>query len=251
MNLIHLTHHNHITIAKLTHGVTNAINLELVNELSEALKEIKEDPETHGLVLTSANEKFFSIGLDIPWLFPLSQEDFTAFYKAFNRLCIDLFIFPKPTVAAITGHAIAGGCILALCCDYRFIAGGKKLMGLNEIKLGVPVPYPADCILRRLVGNRIARDVMDAGEFYQGERLLQMGIVDEVLPIEKVLARSIEKAGSLSASSPEAFALIKRNRTEPIEEEILVHLDEREQRFVECWYSHEARERLKETMAKF
>ena len=99
-----------------------------------------------------------------------------------------LFTFPKPTAAAISGHAIAGGCILTLCCDYRYIAEGRKLMGLNEIKLGVPVPYVADCILRSLVGFRHAREIMESGDFYQPETSFQKGLVDAVLPLENVLA---------------------------------------------------------------
>ena len=74
---------------------------------------------------------------------------------------------------------------MALCCDYRFIAEGRKLMGLNEVKLGVPVPYLGDCILRHLVGARHARDIMDTGDFYHPEVLLQMGMVDQALPLEK------------------------------------------------------------------
>lgn len=251
MNTIHLTYHNHTAILKLDRSVTNAINLEVIAELSETLDRIRGDVDIHGLVLTSANEKFFSIGLDIPWLFPLSRENFTSFYKAFNRLCIDLFTLPKPTVAAITGHAIAGGCILTLCCDYRLVAEGRKLMGLNEIKLGVPVPYPADCILRNLVGFRMARNMMDTGEFYQGEELPKMGIVDEVLPPDQMLAMSIEKTQSLSGASPQAFVMIKRNRVEMVETEILAHLEEREKVFVEQWYAPETRERLKKAIEKF
>ena len=251
MKTITLEVQDAVAIVRLQRGVTNAINLELINELSGALQKIKDDPEARGLILTSANEKFFSIGLDIPWLFPLSREEFASFYKAFNRLCIDLFTLPKPTVTAITGHAIAGGCILTLCCDYRLVAEGRKLMGLNEIKLGVPVPYPADCILRNLVGFRMARDMTDTGDFHQGEALLKMGIVDEVLPPDQMLARSIEKAQSLSGTSPQAFVMIKRNRVEMVETEILAHLEEREKVFVEQWYAPEARERLKKAIAKF
>lgn len=251
MNTIQLDHHDHIAILKLSRSVTNAINLELVGELSGTLKKIKDDPEAHGLVLTSANEKFFSIGLDIPWLYPLSREGFASFYKAFNQLCIDLFTLPKPTVAAVTGHATAGGCILALCCDYRIIAQGRKLMGLNEIKLGVPVPYPADCILRDLVGSRIARDVTYGGEFFESDTLLEMGMVAEVLPPDQVIPRAIERAGSLSSTSLEAFAMIKRNRTERVKTDILVNLKKKEQFFVACWYSPQVRQRLKEAMERF
>lgn len=251
MNTIQLTHHDHIAIAKLNRGVTNAINLELIKELSGTLQKIKDDPDTHGLVLTSSNEKFFSIGLDIPWLFPLSREDFTSFYKAFNRLCIDLFTLPKPTVAAITGHATAGGCILALCCDYRFAAEGRKLMGLNEIKLGVPVPYPADCVLRNLVTSRFARDIMYFGEFFEGQKLLEMGLADEILPLDELIPKAVEKAGSLESSSLEAFAMIKANRVERVKANILANLDKKEQFFVARWYTPQTRQRLKVAMEKF
>jgi enoyl-CoA hydratase/carnithine racemase len=251
MKTIQFESSNRILIIKLAREVTNAINMHMIDELSEALREARDDPDVRGLVLTSAEEKFFSIGLAIPELYPLTQGEFAIFYRAFNRLSTELYTFPKPVVAAILGHAIAGGCILALCCDYRFIAEGKKLMGLNEIKLGVPVPYPADRILQNLIGWRMARDVIDGGEFYGAQELLEKGMVDQVLPMEDVLPMAIEKAEALSASSPEAFALIKRNRTEPVKTEILAELDERERRFVERWYSPEARERLDEAIDKF
>jgi enoyl-CoA hydratase/carnithine racemase len=251
MSLIAIDRRQGTAILTLSRGVTHAINMELVTELGEVLRHIGEDPECRGLVLTGAGDKFFSIGLDIPELFPLTPEEFTVFYRAFNRLCLDLFTLSKPAVAALTGHAVAGGCILALCCDERFIAEGKKLMGLNEIKLGVPVPYPADRILRHLAGWRTTREVTDGGEFFDGPQLLARGLVDRILPLEKILPAAIEKVEALSAASPEAFALIKRNRTEPVKESILADLDERERRFVECWYSPLARERLEEAIKKF
>jgi len=251
MKMIRIEHHGEVAIAKLDRDVTNAIDLRLIEELSETLQGVRHDPGVHGLVLGSSNEKFFSIGFDIPQLFGLAREDFKSFYQTFNRACLDLYTLPKPTIAAITGHAIAGGCILALCCDYRFIARGRKLMGLNEIRLGVPVPYLADCVLRHIVGVRYARDIMDTGEFYQPEESLQMGIVDQVLPLEQVLTKSIEKARLLGTLPQEAFAIIKRNRIEMIEAQVLARLEEREQFFVDRWYSDEARERLKAAMEKF
>lgn len=240
-----------VVVARLDRGATNAINLQLVVELAETLEHVRGDSAVRGLVLGSANEKFLSIGFDIPELFGLSKEDFRTFYRAFNRLCVDLYTLPKPTVAAIAGHATAGGCILALCCDYRFIAEGRKFMGLNEIKLGVPVPYPTDCMLRNLIGTRGARDVMESGEFFQPEELFLMGMVDEVLPQEQVLPQAVEKARLLGSFPEGAFPMIKRNRVEAIEAQILERLPEKEEHFVECWYSDESRERLKEAMARF
>lgn len=251
MKMIRIEHHGEVAIVKLDRGVTNTIDLQLVEELSEALQEVTHDPGVHSLVLGSSNERFFSIGFDIPQLFGLARQDFKFFYQTFNRVCMDLYTLPKPTIAAITGHAIAGGCILALCCDYRFIAQGRKLMGLNEIRLGVPVPYLADCVLRHIVGVRYARDIMDIGEFYQPEESLQMGIVDQVLPLEQVLPKSVEKARLLGGSPQEAFAMIKRNRVERVEAQVLMRLEEKERFFVDRWYSDEARERLREAMEKF
>lgn len=251
MKLTHMEYSDNVAILKLNREVTNALNLQLVNQLAKNIQKVKENSDVHSLVLSSSNDKFFSIGFDIPGLFGLTKTDFRVFYQAYNRVCIDLYTLPKPTIAAITGHAIAGGCILTLCCDYRFIAEGRKLMGLNEIKLGVPVPYPGDCILQHTVGTRNAREIMGTGEFYHPKESLQMGIVDQVLPLEHVLPKSIEKAKLLGALPHKAFETIKHNRTEIVEAQILKHLAEKEHSFIERWYSHEARERLKDATKKF
>jgi enoyl-CoA hydratase/carnithine racemase len=251
MDIIHTERREQVAIVKLNRPVTNTLNLSLINELIETLQHAKDDADVHSLVLGSSNEKFFSIGFDIPQLFELTSEDFAVFYRAFNRVCIDLYTLPKPTIAAMPGHAIAGGCILPLCCDYRFIAQGRKLMGLNEIKLGVPVPYPADCILRQIVGVRVAREIVEVGEFYPSEELLQMGMVDQVVPLEQVMTKSIEKAKSLGALPQPAFARIKQSRTETVKAQILERLEEKERSFIECWYSDETRERLRQAMEKF
>ncbi|MBU7037424.1 MAG: enoyl-CoA hydratase/isomerase family protein [Theionarchaea archaeon] len=227
---VHIEYNDEVAVVRLARGVTNAINLELVQEL---------------------HNKFFSIGWDIPELYYFDRRNFTEFFRAFARLQIDLFTLPIPTIAAMTGHAVAGGCILALCCDYRYIAEGKKFMGLNEVKLGVPIPYPVDCILRSIAGTRIARTMTEFGEFYLPEQLLEMGIVDCAAPLEEVLPLSVEKAQVLGALPRNARAAIKRDRTEIVEAQILPHLEEKERTFLDCWFSPEARHQLEEQMKKF
>lgn len=251
MQTIRLEHRDSIAVVSLARGTINALDLQLISELSETLEQVTSEPHTSGLVLISSNDKFFSIGFDIPKLLRLTRSDLKDFYRAFNQACMRLHAMPIPTIAAITGHAIAGGCILAICCDYRFIAEGRRLMGLNEIKLGVPVPYVADCILRQLIGMRQARDVSDGGEFYPAEELLHMGIVDRVLPLEEVLPQSIERVKLLGASPGKAYEVIKRNRVEMIAAQLQAHLEVKEELFVECWYSDEAQARLREASEKF
>ena len=251
MNAITLERQNHVAVARLHHGTINAIGPQFVEELSCAIDQTAVDPDTRAFILTSANEKFFSIGLDIPALFPLDREAFTNFYRSFNQLCLDLYTFPKPPIAAIPGHAIAGGCILALCCDYRVIAEGRKLMGLNEVKLGVPIPYVADCVLRFLVGARCARDLTDGGEFYPAEELLRMGLVDEVVPQDQVFTRSLEKAQTLAAQPGEALACIKVDRQEMTVDQITSRIDEKNEQFINRWFAADTRPRLQEAMETF
>lgn len=251
MKYIDVAIRKNVAVVKLSRDVTNAIDLHLIREISDCLAAKRGDESISGCVLTSANEKFFSIGFDIPALIPLRKKDFGEFYRAFNRLCVELYSFPKPVVAAITGHAVAGGCILTLCCDYRFISDGKKLMGLNEIKLGVPLPYPADCILRQIVDDRSVRKVLDTGDFFLPEETLSMGLVDGVMPLDKVLPASIDKVKSIASLSLAAFCAIKHNRTEMVLTQIRSSLAEKERIFIEMWDSPATREKLKAALEKF
>ncbi len=243
--------HDKVGVLRLNRSTTNPLNLEFLKEIAKNLKIIKNDNLVTGLVLTGNNDKFFSIGFDIPLLFKQSKDEVKSFYETFNRLCLDLYTLPKPTVAAITGHAIAGGCILAICCDYRFIAKGRKLMGLNEIKLGIPVPYPADCIIRQLIGTRNARNVLDTGDFFQPEQLFQMGMVDRILNIGQVVPKSIEKARVLGEMPQDAFGMIKHNRVELVEKQIQKNLKDRERFFLDHWHDKDTRIRLEEAIKKF
>jgi enoyl-CoA hydratase/carnithine racemase len=251
MEMISVEHHGKVVFAKLNNGVTNALNPKVVKELERVIKQVKNDAGINGLVLGSSNEKFFSIGFDIPELFEMNRDDFRRFYRAFNQVCLDLLTLPKPTVAAITGHAIAGGCILAMCCDYRFIAKGHKLMGLNEVKLGLPVPYLPDRLLHAIAGVCRAREIMESGKLYPSNEALEMGIVDKTLPIENVVEAAIERADTLGSLPKVGYEMIKQNRVEMIEEQVAARQDDKEVYFIESWYSDEARRCLEDAMKKF
>ena len=240
-----------VRILKLNRRVINSFNGELVTELANLLQEVKETNKITALVITSTNDKFFSLGFDIPELINLAPQDFKKFFTAFNHLCLDLYTLPKPTIAAFSGHTIAGGFILASCCDLRFMCQGKKFCALNEINLGVPVPYLSDHILRQLVGDRKATEMIYSGKMIPADQAFQMGIVDGLYPPEQVLRESIDKAGELGNLPSNAFGAIKDNRTRSVAEAIRQRLEEDIELFVKFWYREEARERLKEAMKKF
>lgn len=236
-----------VAILKMNGGKKNPINPELVEDLKKAVESVKS--EARGMVLTSRDERFFSIGLDVPKLINYDKQLFKEFIRDFNLLCLEIYTMPKPTVAAINGHAIAGGCILALCCDYRFMVKEKALIGLNEIKLGLSVPYLPQRILQ-LIDERVARDMVYGGDFYSAERAMEMGIVDGVFPKEELLEKSIEKVKSLN-HPPEAFSAVKKNRTRSVREECLALMEEDVETFTSLWFSDEGQKRLKEAMKSF
>lgn len=241
----------HVGLLTLNRGTIHPLNLEFVHQLSEALAEMRDNEGLRSLMLTSANDKFFSIGFDLPTLLELSESDFRAFYHGYSELALELYTTPIPTLAMLTGHAIAGGCILALCCDYRTMAEGRTLIGLNEIKLGLPIPFVADRILRDLIGTRGARDVMEIGDFFSPEQAEQIGLVDRVIPLDQIREESLQMAEALGANPLDAYRLIKANRTRPVVGEIEARMHEEEQALLECWYSDTAQALLREAAEKF
>ncbi len=240
-----------VAILELANGITNPLSPALVAELSSALDEIAADPAIRGLVLASTSPKFFSLGLALPELLGLPDAELMRFFRAFNDLSIELLTIPIPTVAAITGHAVAGGCVLALCCDYRFVAEGRRLMGLNEIRIGVPVPLPGECALHAAVGERFTREVIDSGEFYEPADSLRMGLCDRVLPEAGVMAAAVEHAAMLGSRPRQVIRLVKEGRLAPMLARLRAESTARERSFVRCWQSEETQALLREAATKF
>jgi len=175
--------------------VTNSLTPELVAELAWALTFIRD--RFKGLVL-AGGEKFFSMGFDIPSLLKVSQKEMSRFYSDINQLWLDLYTLPLPA-AAVQAHAIADCTILAMMRDWRVAAKGRSLFGLNEIKLGVPVPYLSDLVLRQITGDRAADRIVFEEEFLDSARALEIGLVDRVAEKQEVEEAAIQKAARLVA----------------------------------------------------
>lgn len=242
---------NKTVIISLDRKITNALNLELLDEIQSKLNQFNHQAEIHSIILTSNNNKFFSIGLDIPSIYDISRLEFEEFYKTFTQTCVELFRSPKPVIAAISGHAIAGGCILALCCDYRIMTDSKALMGLNEIKLGVPVPYLGYFILKELVGYQTARNVCESGDFFSPEDLFHMGLVDEIVPSSTTRDVALQKAQNLGSLPQSSYELIKQVRIKEILEQYFKERNDELNLFTSSWFSYPARKALKEAIKKF
>jgi enoyl-CoA hydratase/carnithine racemase len=248
---VHLERDEDVALVTLDRGAIHAIDHETITGLLELLEELAADGGVRSLVLSSANDKFFSIGFDLPRLLEMQPEEMSRFFHDFESLSLRLYTFPKPTVVAITGHATAGGCILAACCDERIIAEGRKLMGVNELKIGVPVPFLAQQILAMICGEAVARRLVDSGDLFDPDQLLTMGLVDRVAPLDDVRGLARARAAELGALPALAFAGSKRHRVEGVAERFLVRRAEREKAFLACWHSDEAQALLRQAAEKF
>jgi enoyl-CoA hydratase/carnithine racemase len=237
-----------IAVLTLNNGTTNSISSDLVKDLSETLDEIRN--EVKGIVLCGG-AKFFSIGLDLPSLIKFDKAEMSDFWCKFNRLILDLYTVPLPTASALSGHAVAGGLILALTCDYRFAGSDTKKVGLNEIKLGVPVPYLADMLLRQIICERSATDMLYSGNFMSFFEAKKIGLIDEMFSTESVTRKAVEKVAGLSEFQAQAFSTIKFCRTEEIRNRYEKNWKSRNEIFLDCWFSESTRRILEDASQKF
>lgn len=248
MNKAVIEEQGDVAVVRMTNGVTNAINPELIEDLTIALETVQKD--FRGMVL-AGNTKFFVIGFDVPTLLKLDRSGMADFFHRFNQVTLDLYTLPLPTACAVAGHAIGGGNILALTGDYRFMADGKKRIGLNEVQLGVPVPYLADLILRQIVGDRTATEMLYTGAMMPAAAALEVGLVDETAPEEDLEQKAIEKIANLAKLSGEGFAAIKANRTDSIRAVYQAGFTKKNEQFLDCWFSKNVQERLIKAAEKF
>ena len=144
-----LTREGPIGVVRMDREHGNAINDALVESLVATLAEAESDPTIQGVLLTGGG-KIFSPGLDLQELAVLDREAMERFMRRFSAAVLTLYTFPKPVVAVLHGHALAGGCVLALCADWRVLRRGA-LTGLNEVKVGVPLPFGVALIVRDAV----------------------------------------------------------------------------------------------------
>jgi len=227
----------------------NAINERVVHELAQCLNEIRGDDAAKALVLTGQGS-FFSFGFDVPELYHYDKKDFTEFMLNFSDMLRNVFLFPKPVVAALNGHAIAGACILALACDYRVMVSEKAKISLNEITFGSTLFSSAVEMLRFLVGSRIASAVLYSGRMYSADEAVRLGLIDKAAERDQLLnsARSIAE-DYMNKDAP-AFRGIKHLLRQRVADYIKGTEKDSVNEFVDIWYSESVRASLRKIVIK-
>ncbi len=186
-------------IARITFNrpqVLNALNRKTVEELGDCLNRTRDDDDVRAVILTGAGEKSFVAGADINELAQRTPVDGTEFSRVGQKIFHRLETLGKPTIAAINGFALGGGCELALACTIR-IASRTARLGQPEVKLGIIPGYGGSQRLARLCGKGVAHELILTGEMISAEEALRIGLVNHVvepadlLPTTEVLAKKI------------------------------------------------------------
>ncbi|EDW64604.1 enoyl-CoA delta isomerase 1, mitochondrial [Drosophila virilis] len=203
-----------IAMLTLNRPPVNSCNLELLQELHESIKQI-ECNKSRGLILTSSNDKVFSSGLDLNELYKPNQERLLAFWSTLQDLWLTLYQSSVPTAAAINGHALAVGCVLAAACEYRVMLPGFSI-GIHATKFGYVVPPFIMMSYLSVLPRRIAERALLQGKLFTTEEALEVNLIDEVADSKsEALCKCAEFIGSFEKTQPEARALTKRQFRAP------------------------------------
>ncbi len=211
-----ITIEDRVAVLHLERPPANALSIEFLDELDVAISALESDDSWRSLVL-SGYEGIFSAGADLKLLptFDVAHQD--IFVTGLNRLYARLYGVSRPTIAAINGHAIAGGLFLALCCDYRIASTVPASFGLTEVRVGVAFPIAPLEIARAELSPPVCRRFLLFGENVDTETALRDGVIDELAAPDKVLARAIERARGFHDIPADAFAKVKAQlRAEPL-----------------------------------
>ena len=236
-----------LALVRLTAGKANALNPRSLAAIERALDEVV-GGGARGVVM-AGYDRFFSAGLDLVTLYGLERDAMDGFMAWFDAVMLRVFAFPRPVVAALGGHAVAGGGILALACDARVMGARAGRFGLNEIQLGVPFPASALEIVRHSVPARSAEEVLYGGELFDPRAALERGLVTEVVDGD-VIEAARRTCARLAAAPDNAFESIKAALKGPAVERARATLAPLRRAFVDAWYAPEARRRIGEARGR-
>ena len=203
-----------VAVLRLAHKKVSALDAEFCEALVVEIAGIAASPST-ALVVTGTGSAF-SAGVDLFKVLDGGAAYLERFLPAMEAFLQTLLTFPKPAVAAVNGHAIAGGCIIAAACDHRVMADGTGRIGVPELVVGVPFPsLPLEIVGARVPAS-VLRQLVLTGRIVRAGDAREMGLVDEVVELDTLVPRACEVAAQLARIPAASFALTKRGFTDPL-----------------------------------
>lgn len=239
-------------VLRLSGGKANAMDGALLDGIERWFDDFERGPARAAVI--TGYELFFSAGLALPVLIDLDRAAMRAFIGHFARAMTRVLACEKPIVAAINGHAIAGGCVLALMCDWRICVddgggGGGVKIGLNETQLGIGLPAIVIEPLRAQLPPASLVPVALEGRVFAPREARELGLVHELAPAGELAARAEAKARALAAPPPAAVAQVKRALRGPILETIARTAAAETERWLDTWFLPGAQARLRAAVA--
>lgn len=239
-----------VRVLFLSRGKANALTTPFCEEIHAAAHEAEEDPAVRGVVLTSASPKIFCAGFDLAELAHAEPAAFAQFIRKFDTLFFDLYLLGKPLVAALTGHAVAGGALLAATADFRFAAEGPGTIGLPEVTLGVHVPRHCVEAMRATVGEQALTHWALLGETMPFAEARDLGAIDRIVPPETLVDEAVSFAGRLAGASSEVYAAIKRDLRGAAYEKAQDVLPDGRKAFTDSWFSETGQKGMARALAR-
>ena len=204
---LRLEHDGDVAVLHVDRPPVNALDLSLLAEGAAMLEELRAEPPA--AVVIAGRQGCFCAGVDLKLVPTLDAEGQRELVDGINRLFGGWYSFERPLVAAVTGHAVAGGFILALCGDVR-VAATVGRHGLTEVRAGLPYPAAAIAVVRAELSKAAARQLVLGGELIDSQRAFELGAFDEVVSAAMVIPRAVERARKLAEIPPTAYAAVKR-----------------------------------------
>jgi enoyl-CoA hydratase len=221
----------------------NALDVATLSALRDRLREAESDADTRVVVLTGAGDRAFAAGADIKYMSGLDVEQAQE-WGALGHECGRLLeTIPRPTIAAVNGFALGGGCELALACDVRYASSVAKL-GQPEINLGIIPGWGGTQRLARVCGLGVAKELILTGRLVDAEEALRIGLVNAVYEPDELMERTLETARLLASKSPLALAAAKEAVNRALGGDHAANLASEADRFSECFASEDAKEGL-------
>ncbi|HEX9188360.1 MAG TPA: enoyl-CoA hydratase/isomerase family protein [Vicinamibacteria bacterium] len=248
MSGVRIERQGRIAVLRMDKGRGNAIDEPLVEALAAAAAELARDERVRGVLLASAHSKLFCPGLDLVSLVEYDRASMERFMASFAVAVWALYGLPKPVVAAVSGAAVAGGCILALTADHRVLKRGAPI-GLNEVKVGVPLPWSVTRLLRATVHPTALSRIALLGRNFEGAEAVEAGLADEVAEGEGFEAACLARLEEYADKDPLALATTKAWLREGVLAEMMAHEGERLGGFLDGWFSAGTQERIRAAVA--
>ncbi|MGB5376409.1 enoyl-CoA hydratase/isomerase family protein [Muriicola sp.] len=251
MNTLKLIKKEGYTIVQMNRGKVNAINYEMVQELRQVFSEIEKDETVKGVILTG-QPHFFSAGLDLIELIQYNEQEIHDFFSAFGVLYLELVRFTKPFISAITGHSPAGGCVLAVTSDNRYMAvGDNYVIGLNEVAVNIQISQNLTEGYAFWMGEGLANRYILEGKLLTGAEAKAAGLVDDLLPLDEVLEHAENKMRQYLKADPEIWVNTKKKLRKHWLDKLDPDPENSLKEAAVLWWKPEIRSKMKAYVASF